>query len=1005
MQVVAEPTEGQKSLPVLRSPLNAVRRALPAVAPRERWTPSEWAEHCRVLSEHESSEPGRYSFDRTPYWRQVCDAAADPFVEEIVCLKGAQIGWSECCRNVFGYWVDLDPGPTMVLMPDQKSAEDFKDERIDPLIKNTEAVRRHLTSRAWDDTKHRIRFDTMSVYFVWAGSKSGTKSRPIKNLICEEPDEYPPFSSTGGDPLSKAEKRLTTYRDKGRAKILLGGTPTTRTGNAFKRWEMCAVRYHYWVPCPYCNGFQQLLWKQVKYPAAEGSEGRAQHAERVKAVGLAYYACEHCQERIDDHHKPRMLRRGVWAQEDQAVTIDGRVVGERRQAKRVGYRISSLYSPWVLFGQLAAEWIEAQGDPNALADFVNQRLAEPFEEQRAKTEASIFQIKAKGSPAPGIVPAWAMALVATADTQGNNEQDGYFWYTIRAWGYSYRSQLVDFGVANSKGQLEQRTLQRAFPMEGVGKDGKPGGAYQANGLWVDSGGHRWSEIYQWAQGNDLIHPVKGASVRRTWMVDERPQKKHGVVLWEIDTEQSKDLLHRLIHDADRTLWLPHSQINDDYCRQMSSEAKVFNARERREEWIEIDKKNNHLWDCYDASMEVLTSEGWKLFSSLTGDELLATLNMETEVIEMQRPTALIAKSYKGPMIHFGGQPGQRLDLLVTPSHRMVVYEKRFHGKSKGFSYPLVIKPAKEVGIWDCIKLNGKWIGDGKDTFKVPAMARKPAVEVDAKVLAQLAGWYVAEGYCRRSNRRTQNNNLSESVVIYQNAGPKRETIRRILEKLPWSYSETDRGFIISSRQAYSLFCDLGDKYTKRVPEWIKKSSQAVIQAFIESAVDGDGWRDNRHEVYATVSKQLADDMQELYVKAGFSSNITIRDPKPYCIRGKSGTNTVKQYHVHRRLSAKSSLRDSKNKPNFKTVDYDGMVYCATVPNGTLVVRRNGKVAICGNCEQYQAAVAWRLGCGMPDPNAVDPVVIETNRGRVVQSAEGVGGGEGGGFVNNWRGRH
>jgi phage terminase large subunit GpA-like protein len=80
------------------------------------------------------------------------------------------------CRNYFGYWVDLDPGPTMILMPDQKSAEDFKAERIDPLIKNTPAVRRHLTSRAWDDTKHRIRFDTMSVYFVWAGSKSARRA-------------------------------------------------------------------------------------------------------------------------------------------------------------------------------------------------------------------------------------------------------------------------------------------------------------------------------------------------------------------------------------------------------------------------------------------------------------------------------------------------------------------------------------------------------------------------------------------------------------------------------------------------------------------------------------------------------------------------------------------------------------------------------------------------------------------------------------------------------------
>ncbi|MGC4033680.1 MAG: phage terminase large subunit family protein [Tepidisphaeraceae bacterium] len=592
------------SLPPTRSPKLATTRALRALAPRERWTSSQWAENCRTLSEEESSEPGPYSLDRTPYWRFVLDLASDPLVEEIVCIKGAQIGWSEVCRNVFGYWVDLDPGPTMILMPDQKSAEDFKVERIDPLVKNTPAVRRHLTSRAWDDTKHRIRFDTMTAYFVWAGSKSGTKSRPIRRLICEEPDEYPPFSSTGGDPLSKAEKRLTTYKDKGRAKVLLGGTPTTRTGNITKRWGMCALRYHFWVPCPHCNGFQRLFWKQVKWPGAEANEERAAHAERVKSVGLAYYECEHCKGRIDDHHKPRMLRRGLWANEDQAVTVDGRIVGPARVAKRVGVSISGLYSPWVLFGQLASEWIEAQGDPNALADFINQRLAEPFEEQRQKTEPDFIRQKVQvkqqngdwkvdeNAPQPFVVPAWAITLVATADTQGNNDQDGYFWFTVRAWGYGYRSQLVDFGAVSSKDELIQRTINRQYQMAGGQRSVSP------IGLWVDSGGPRWSEIYQLAIADQRIHPVKGSADKRTWMVDERVQRnRQNVVLWMVDTEQSKDLTHRLVHDPDRTLWMPHAAIDDLYCKQMSAEAKVFDPVQKREVWTEIVKKNNHFWDC------------------------------------------------------------------------------------------------------------------------------------------------------------------------------------------------------------------------------------------------------------------------------------------------------------------------------------------------------------------------------------------------------------------------
>lgn len=488
-----------------------------------------------------------------------------------------------------GYWIDLDPGPILVLMPDQKAAEDFRDERVEPLIKHTPAVARHVTSRAWDNTKHRIRFDTCSVFFAWAGSKSGTKSRPIRRLVCEEPDEYPAFSSTGGDPLSKALKRLTTYQDKGRSTVLLGGTPTTRTGNTHKRWEMCAVRYHPWVPCPHCNGYQTLQWKQVKWPEQPDTD-RARKAEKIKIENLAFYECEHCKQPIRDHQKPRMLRRVVWATEDQVVTPDGRCVGPAPRAKRIGVKINGLYSPWARFSELAAEWIESQGDQESLSDFINQRLAEPFEEQRARTEPTLIEEKAKASPPPMVVPKWARALIATADTQGADEKTGYFYYAIRAWGYDYRSQLIDFGIAASDQELVFRCLTRPIPMEG-GKQVTP------QILLVDSGGPRWSEVYQLAQSDPRIHPTKGASNRRTWMVDERPQKRHGVILWEIDTNQSKDLLHRLIHDPDRTKWLPHNQVTPEYCRGMAAESKVWNPTERREEWIELIKNANHPWDC------------------------------------------------------------------------------------------------------------------------------------------------------------------------------------------------------------------------------------------------------------------------------------------------------------------------------------------------------------------------------------------------------------------------
>ena len=568
------------------------------VYPQERLTPSEWAEKYRVLSPDESDEPGPYSFDRTPYWREVCDWFTKN-VEEIVCLKGAQVGWSDLNRNLMGFCIDIDPGPAMVLMPDQKSAEDFRVERIEPLIKNTPAIGRHLSDKRRDNTKHRIRFATMSLFMVWAGSKTGTKSRPIRYLFCEEPDEYPQFSSTGGDPLAKAEKRLTVAASKGRSRKVIGGTPTTRRGNVWKRWEMCTAKMHYWVPCPHCNGYQELHWKGVKWPDLNEPD-RKKRAEKIKTDSLAYYECEHCKEAIRDHHKPPMLRRGIWASEDQAVTRDGRVVGREITARRIGFFLPSTYSPWVAFSQLAEEWLNAQDDVQSLCDFVNQRLAQPFEEQREKTEPSIFHNKSRGAGPAKIIPSWATDVISTADTQGGRGEPTYWYWVTRAWARGFRSQLVDYGIANSKEELLDSTLRREYTWEDHG-------ATTPAQLMIDSGGDRTFEVYQIAQMDTYrIHPVKGAShdsrgrfTGGTSMATVKYQKAHGVSLLMVDTQASKDQLYRLIHDPDVTRWMPHNAIDDNYADQMSAEAKVVDPLKGFEEWKPRQgfEKNNHYWDC------------------------------------------------------------------------------------------------------------------------------------------------------------------------------------------------------------------------------------------------------------------------------------------------------------------------------------------------------------------------------------------------------------------------
>lgn len=360
-----------------------------------------------------------------------------------------------------------------------------------------------------------------------------------------------------------------------------------------------------------------------------------------------------------------------------------------------------------------------------------------------------------------------------------------------------------------------------------------------------------------------------------------------------------------------------------------------------------DSKDNHLMDCFDSETEVLTENGWMPFSEIRMGDSLATVNLESNMIEYQNPTDLIAKPHIGNMIRFGGH---KLDAMVTPTHRMVVYPKKgYKGYDGGKP---VVKLAQDVTVWDSIKLNGKWNGNltSDGLVVIPKCGGAAEVSVGAGDLAELIGWYVAEGCCER---KIQMPGRGYQVVISQLKQGGRDSLRRLFAKLPWHWIEMEKGFYCSSKQLWSQLECLGmECYSKMAPQWILDASPCVIERFLDGAIAGDGWVQNGKRTYATTSKRLADQVQECFIKIGKSASVRIRPAQECLLR--PGCDTVDQYWVCEWTLPTGGLRNKDNDANFGTVEYDGMVYCATVPNGTLIVRRNGKPMVAGNCFRYMA---------------------------------------------------
>ncbi len=557
-----------------------------------RMKPSEWAATNRYLTAAETAEPGRWKNERTPYLVGIMDAAADPAIQKIVVMKSTQIGFSECIRNVLGYYIDQDPGPCLLVMPDEKSAKEAIDERIKPLIDHSPVLQTHLTDRAWDVKLSSIKLDTMPIYTGWSGSPQTLATRPCRYVFLDEVDKYARYSGREADPISLALERTRTFG--GRKKVFAGSSPTTSEGTIYQLFIACADRRTYRVPCPKCGSYQQLSFDAIKWP--KGLEGDAKtRAQTVRADNLAWYECKKCHVKLTDHDKMSMLSRGLWASE--GVELDVRGVPDRPSpvSTDVGFHINALYSPWVKWSEVAANFLASKDYAPTLQNFRNSWLGEPFEIQvgRQTGEAMLTKTLPENVGLMDVVPDWASVIYATADVQSD-----HFWYVIRAWGWGNRSQLIRHGMCFTFDELYRVCMESAFPIAG-----RNGQSMRCPALIIDSGA-RTSEVYDFAfRMAPRVIPVKGGSTGRsgqTWYstaLKERPGMKP-VELRVLNVEYYKDLLACLISDPDQKRWQLHGNIPEDYLRQMSSEHRVLDRRTNAPHWEKISSGvANHLWDC------------------------------------------------------------------------------------------------------------------------------------------------------------------------------------------------------------------------------------------------------------------------------------------------------------------------------------------------------------------------------------------------------------------------
>lgn len=499
------------------------------------------------------------------------DALSDPFVETVVVMKSAQVGYSEILNNIIGFYIAQDPAPMMMIQPHLDLAESFSKTRIAPMLRDTPALAGKVADARARDSGNTLlekSFPGGTLVLAGANSPASLASRPIRLVLFDEVDRYPASAGTEGDPISLGKKRTVTFWNR---KILIGGTPTlkgiSRTELAFSETDQ---RY-YFLPCPDCGHMQPLKWARIDFESAK-------------------HACEECGSL---NSKPVWLRgNGEWRATNP----------NPKDPKARGFHINELYSPWVRWETTIENFKLAQGNTELLKAWVNLSLGETWEEEGESVDPNSLMGRREEYPAP--VPAGALVLTAGVDVQRDRLE-----VEVVGWGVGEESWSIDKRILWGDPDKAEVWLELDEYRSRVWLH-ENGHQLKVSCVCVDSGGSNTQAVYDYTRGKSAsrVFPIKGKEGEGRPIVSAPIQQKMGrvkrpVKLFTVGVDAAKTLIYDRLTTTKPGPGYCHfsKQVNDEeYFSQLTAEKCVtkYNRGFAKRKWEVVrSNKRNEALDC------------------------------------------------------------------------------------------------------------------------------------------------------------------------------------------------------------------------------------------------------------------------------------------------------------------------------------------------------------------------------------------------------------------------
>lgn len=460
-----------------------------------RQTVSQWADEHRFLSPEDSAEPGRWRTARMEPLRGIMDAVNEVTTEEIVVMKGTQVGYTAVLGNVVGYFIDRDPCPIAALFPTEKIADEWSKHRLSPMLRDTPRLRGKVKdprSRDSGNTTLSKKFPGGRLAILGSNAPGNLASRPIRIAICDETDRYPLSSGEEGDPMGLLSKRLETFWNR---KMLKGSSPTVKGQSVIERDYNRSDKRKFYVPCPHCGAEQVLRWSQVRWDKEKGSDGKNVHKPET-----ALYQCEDCGTLWTDAERWQAVSKGYWKATAPFTGI-------------AGFHLSQLYSSWVKLSKMVTEFLAANGklpgtfkDPEKIKVFVNTVLAETWDEEGETVDAAAIDKRGE-LYGPADMPDGAVFATAGVDVQGDRLE-----VQVVAWGQGEEAWASYYGILSGD-PAQRRVWDDLDEVLRTPLSTAEGRLIRIKAACIDTGGHHANEVYAFCARPGMmqrrVRPIKG----------------------------------------------------------------------------------------------------------------------------------------------------------------------------------------------------------------------------------------------------------------------------------------------------------------------------------------------------------------------------------------------------------------------------------------------------------------------------------------------------------------